>query len=319
MRKQLLLAFSKSLQERFSDNLGGNIKAFKQNKAIVLRQSWEMKNRFVLFVLLLILGVSLPSLSGLLIFPFSIVSSNFALFYSFAISAGLLCVSLYFRSKTSLKEYWQLLFAFFIASLAISLDVSFNLSSATQTGMVLDMLLSATIIAGTIILLTKASGNSLSSIFLKKGDVKFGLVVGLIGFFFFALTAIPAAEFLFQGKNLSMGRVLAWLPWILPIVMLNGIREELLYRGTFLNKFKPKLGLKTANLLQATVFSLSHSVAGVGLNSYTPFVWALVVFTFSLGLIWGYIMQRTDGILGSVLFHAGTDIPVFIGLFSTSF
>jgi hypothetical protein len=30
-------------------------------------------------------------------------------------------------------------------------------------------------------------------------------------------------------------------------------------------------------------------------------------------------MQRTDSILGSVLFHAGTDIPVFIGIFSNIF
>ncbi len=278
-----------------------------------------MKNRLILFMLLLILGISLPSLSGLLVFPFSMVPTNFALFYSFAISLVLLFASLYFRSQGSLKNYWQLLFAFFMASFAISLDISFNLSSYTQTGMVLDMLLSTAIILGTIIILTKASGNSVGSIFLKRGNVKFGLIIGLVGFFFFALTAIPAAEFLFQGKNLSLDRVLEWLPWILPIVMLNGVREELLYRGTFLNKFEPKLGLRTSNLLQATIFSLSHSVAGVGLNSYTPFIWGLVVFTFSLGLVWGYIMQRTGGILGSVLFHAGTDIPVFVGIFSNSF
>jgi uncharacterized protein len=43
------------------------------------------------------------------------------------------------------------------------------------------------------------------------------------------------------------------------------------------------------------------------------------IFTFSLGLAWGYIMQRTDSILGSALFHAGADIPVFIGIFSNTF
>jgi membrane protease YdiL (CAAX protease family) len=57
----------------------------------------------------------------------------------------------------------------------------------------------------------------------------------------------------------------------------------------------------------------------VGLATYTPFIWALVVFTFALGLAWGYIMQRTDSIIGSALFHAGTDIPVFLGIFSTTF
>ena len=188
-----------------------------------------------------------------------------------------------------------------------------------MNGFLLDMLVSASIVASIIILFTKISGNSLSSIFLKKGNIKLGIIVGLIGFFIFAITAIPVAEYMFQGQNLSIDRVIAWLPWIIPIVLLNGVREELLYRGLFLKKYEVKLGPKTSNLLQAIIFSLSHSVAGVGLNTYTPFIWALVIFTFALGLAWGYIMQRTDSIIGSVLFHAGTDIPVFIGIFSNMF
>jgi membrane protease YdiL (CAAX protease family) len=181
------------------------------------------------------------------------------------------------------------------------------------------MLVSTSIIVSTIIIFTKVSGNSSGSIFLKKGKLRLGLTFGFVGFLIFALTAIPAAQYLFQGRNLSLDRVIAWLPWILPIVLLNGVREELLYRGLFLKKFEPELGLKTSNLLQAIIFSLSHSVAGMGLNGYTPYVWALVVFTFSLGLVWGYIMQRTNSIIGSALFHAGTDIPIFLGIFSNTF
>ena len=188
-----------------------------------------------------------------------------------------------------------------------------------MNGFLLDMLVSASIVASVIILFTKISGNSLGSIFLKKGNIKLGIIVGFIGFFIFALTAIPVAQFMFQGQNLNLDKVIAWLPWIIPIVLLNGVREELLYRGLFLKKYEVKLGPKTSNLLQAIIFSLSHSVAGVGLNTYTPFIWALVIFTFALGLAWGYIMQRTDSIIGSVLFHAGTDIPVFIGIFSNLF
>jgi membrane protease YdiL (CAAX protease family) len=93
----------------------------------------------------------------------------------------------------------------------------------------------------------------------------------------------------------------------------------LIHISSLLKRFEPDLGLKTSNLLQAIIFSLSHSVAGIGLNNYTPFVWALVIFTFSLGLLWGYIIQRTDSIIGSALFHAGTDIPIFLGIFSNAF
>ena len=188
-----------------------------------------------------------------------------------------------------------------------------------MNGFLLDMLVSTSIVVCVIIVFTKISGSSLSSIFLNKGNIKLGISVGFIGFFIFAITAIPVAEYMFQGQNLNLDKVIVWLPWIISIVLLNGVREELLYRGLFLKKYEVKLGPKTANLLQAIIFSLSHSVAGVGLNSYTPFIWALVIFTFALGLAWGYVMQRTNSIIGSVLFHAGTDIPVFVGIFSNIF
>lgn len=41
-----------------------------------------------------------------------------------------------------------------------------------------------------------------------------------------------------------------------------------------------------------------------------------VAVLFPLALLWGYIMQKTDSIWGSVLFHAGMDIPIFLGIFS---
>lgn len=278
-----------------------------------------MKNRYILFLLFLACGISLPSLSGLLIFPFSMVPSQLVLEYTLALVFVFLLLTILIRSRESLKNYGQILFAFFIASFALFIDLFVNFSANTPNGFLIDMLVSASIIVSVIIVFTKLSRNSLDSIFLNKGNIKLGLIVGLIGFFIFAITAIPVAQFMFNGKNLGLERVIAWLPWIIPIVMLNGVREELLYRGLFLKKYEFKLGPKTSNLLQAIIFSLSHSVAGVGLNSYTPFIWALVIFTFALGLAWGYIMQRTNSIIGSVLFHAGTDIPVFIGIFSNIF
>jgi hypothetical protein len=106
------------------------------------------------------------------------------------------------------------------------------------------------------------------------------------------------------------------MPWILPIVFANGLREELLYRGLFLRKYESLLGKAPSGLLQALIFSLSHSVAGIGITQYTPYISLLVVSTFILGLVLGYVMQKTDSIIGPILLHAGTDIPIFIGIFS---
>jgi uncharacterized protein len=251
-----------------------------------------------------------------MVIPFSVVPSEFTLVYSATLSIVFLVVVLFLRRSKNCKDYWPMFFAFFIASIAIFVDLLVNFPSGTMDRLVFDMLVSTVIIVGIIVLLTLISCGTLGSIFLKIGNLKLGLVIGLTGFFFFALSSLPVAGLLFQAQDLNVGKVISWLPWILPIVLLNDVREELLYRGLFLKKFETKLGLKASNLLQAIVFSLIHSVAGIGLSTYTPYIWVLVVFTFMLGLAWGYIMQRTDSILGSVLFHAGSDIPIFLGIFS---
>jgi membrane protease YdiL (CAAX protease family) len=138
----------------------------------------------------------------------------------------------------------------------------------------------------------------------------------LIGFLLFAALSIPGANYLFQGQNLTISKLVSWIPWIVPIVLANGLREELLYRGLFLRKFEGVLGNGLSSLLQALIFSLSHSVAGIGITQYTPYISVLVVATFLLGLVLGYVMRRTDSIIGPILLHAGTDIPIFIGIFS---
>jgi len=83
-----------------------------------------------------------------------------------------------------------------------------------------------------------------------------------------------------------------------------------------LKKYDPLLGSRSSNVLQAIIFSLSHTVAGRGVIAYTSYMPVLVVFTLALGLVWGFLMQKTNNIYGSVLFHAGSDLPVFLGVFS---
>jgi uncharacterized protein len=178
------------------------------------------------------------------------------------------------------------------------------------------MLSSTVLVVVSIIVLTRVSGGSMYSIFLSKGRIKLGLVIGLVGFLVFAASSIPGANYLFQDQNLTVSKLVSWMPWILLIVLANGLREELLYRGLFLKKFEGLLGNGLSIFLQALIFSLSHSVAGIGITQYTPYISVLVFATFILGLALGYFMRRTDSIIGPILLHAGTDIPIFIGIFS---
>lgn len=275
--------------------------------------------RPALFLLLLASGVSLPSLSGSLIFPFSLVPPAWDWPYRLALSAVFLVLSLASSRRDEYKAYGKAFFAFFIASSALSLQALsglFRFPFAPVDSLALSMVSSTLLVVLPILALTAASGESISGMFLARGRLGLGLLVGSIGFAAFALVSIPAATIMFQGKDLTAARAAGWTAPLLVTVFSNGVREELLYRGLFMKKYETLLGFKSSNLLQAVVFSLSHTVAGVGTSSYTPFIAGLVVFTLLLGLVWGFVIQKTDSLLGSVLFHAGSDVAVFLGIFS---
>jgi len=101
------------------------------------------------------------------------------------------------------------------------------------------------------------------------------------------------------------------LPWILAFVFLNGIREEILFRGLFLKKYNTFIGADISNVLQAIIFSLAHLSVPFNL-----FVFIYLILTFFLGLAFGAVIQKTDSLVGAILFHAGADIPVIIAVFS---
>jgi uncharacterized protein len=159
--------------------------------------------------------------------------------------------------------------------------------------------------------LTRISGGSLGSIYLQKGKLKLALIIGCITFFLAAAGAIPMATLSFKYQDLGFARIVPLLPWILLSVLANAAQEELMFRGLFLRKLQPFFGKFISNLLVVFVFTMLHKGATYSSNDYM-FLAVLV----PLALAWGYIMQKTDSVWGSILFHAGMDIPIMLGIFS---
>jgi membrane protease YdiL (CAAX protease family) len=94
-------------------------------------------------------------------------------------------------------------------------------------------------------------------------------------------------------------------------VFTNGIKEEIQLRGLFLREYATLLGVGSANLLQAIIFTLPH----LG-EAYSSLMIAFLFIVFLIGLAFGAVTQKTNSLIGSILFHAGTDIPVILGIFS---
>lgn len=230
----------------------------------------------------------------------------------------LLVAVLLMRRSSHLEKYWFVLLGFLIMAVAVSLDWVFGIylidylgvKDSVPAGWALPKLNECIVIVSVIILFTKMSGSSLGSIYIQKGNLKLGLIVGLIAFSLAAAGSIPMAS-LFNARDLSFARILPWIPWLLIYVLANGAMEELLFRGLFLRKLEPFFGKILSNFMIAFVFTAIH-----GAVNYTVDQYLFLAILFPLALTWGYIMQKTDSVWGSMLFHAGMDIPIMLGIFS---
>jgi len=265
--------------------------------------------RLGLFTLFLICGLSI------FVAP-TFIPGDFGTIYITGLTVLFLLSAMWLRSNERLHKYFQVFFAFFVASLVHFLHhavLVLGWSDATIEGLVFGTILRTLSVVVPVVLLTKISGNDMASIYLKKGRLRLGLVIGLATFLFFLSSVFTpqVATEMFGGQNLTFERVIPWLPWILALVLSNGVREELWHRGLFLKKYEPFLGAKTSNLLQAIIFSLWHLDV-----QYTPFLLVFLVIVFFGALALGFVMQKTDSLLGSAIFHAGSDIPIIMGIFS---
>jgi membrane protease YdiL (CAAX protease family) len=226
------------------------------------------------------------------------------------------------RRSLRFQKYTPVLVGLVIMAVAVSLDriISIYLIDyvgvldTTPAGWATQKLNEAVIVVFVVIALTLLSGGSLGSIYIQKGNLKLGLSIGLVTFALAALGSPWMASTLFKGQNLTIVRVLPWVPWLLIFVLANAAQEELLFRGLFLRKLQPFFGKFLSNLLIVFVFTMLHQGA-----NYTSSDLGFLAVLFPLALAWGYVMQKTDSIWASILFHAGMDIPVILGIFSNLF
>lgn len=285
------------------------------------RESTSLISRFVLVAFCLIAGLGYRALVGL--FPASVVQVGVLL----ALSAILLVAAVLARRSQSPRKYWEIPFAFFVFTIAgIAGDQggyvqqtfvrtvlhetpsANNPLASTVTGTVIAQLVSTLCLVVPILLLTRASGSDLKSIFIDRTRRLWPLIVGIAGFLlYYLISASGRAQRFFPNGGVTHSRFLALTPAIIVLVLCNGLREELWFRGLFLNKYGRFLSPLSANSLSAIIFASFHVQI-----TYTPALVPFLVFALVLGLLFGYLMQKSGSLLPSVIFHAGSDIPIFL-------
>jgi len=157
-------------------------------------------------------------------------------------------------------------------------------------------------------LIARWGGLTRRDMYLQRGKLWVWLTVGLISFAGFTVFFLVQA----RDQNIGTDRLLALAPWTLLFIFANAFMEEFHFRGLLLRPFADLIGPFPANLCIALFFTLGHAPV-----TYTPDIVPFLAILFLLALAWGYLIQRSEALWGAVLFHAGADLLVIIGIYQT--
>lgn len=280
----------------------------------ILQLSWFQRTS--LFIVFLVCYVAVIILGSNY---FDIFPTNHNMFYNLSISALFLVATLGLKSTQRWNKYWQITYAFFIASVGYpitSLTIGMRsvmmsrlglAANLTSQGTAVVKLFEVTLMVLPILVLSKLSGADLGSVFIKRGNLNLGLGIGGLVFLNFSTSALMFFAMRFPKLELLGDSIV----WGLVFSLANGFMEELWIRGIFLRRLAPFLGVDGSVWLAATIFALMHGAAYYFMPAVLPI---FVLNTMTLGLACGYLMMKTDSIWGAVLIHAAADLFLFIAV-----
>jgi len=253
---------------------------------------------------------------------FDVFPTNKNLTYNLAISAVFLIATLWFRYDKRLNKHWQIPLVFFAASIAYPFSAIFDgwiravlnwfaVTTDTSKGIAIEKVCEMLLKTIPILVLVKLSGADFGSVFIKRGNLKLGMGIGWLVFFFLA-----TASFMFAAQRFtSVDTLITAVVWGLVFSFVNSFMEELWLRGIFLKRFEPMLGLNGSVWLTSIIFAFLHGFAfyfePLALSFFT-------INTLALGLACGYLMMKSDSIWGAVIIHAASDFFLFLAVLANA-
>ena len=255
---------------------------------------------------------------GLLVFVFGLdyhtrFWTNSSGAFKVGVSALFLVATLVLRRSERGRPYWPIAFAFLAASLtnvttwylAAPLQrwlwnltgVGADTPQGLMLGKLADVVLRLAPIFGALWLVR----DGLGSVYVRRGRLKWSLTLGGLALANLLATSIAVAA----GRGTDLPAALANLPWWFGFSAMNAFMEEIWYRGLFLKRLEPAIGAAGVIWLTTLIFGASHLFA-----TYIEPSGALVfgVITLTLGFAWALLMQKTNTLWGSVVFHLAADM-----------
>jgi membrane protease YdiL (CAAX protease family) len=232
------------------------------------------------------------------------------------VAGALLLASLLLQRQERFRKYSEVLYLFFVAAFVFFITTitagvrdqalaTLHITVGTSFGMAANKWIEAALTITTIVVLTRVRGFSLGSIYLQRGNLKWGLIIGLG----FMVNFFSSALMFFSGRFSTPDLLGSAMLWGLVFSLANGFMEELWLRGLFLRRLEPLLGGGGAILLTATWWSLMHAGAYYFTPMAIPFFLANLL---TFGVAYGYAMRKTDSLIAPGFMHAASDFFLFI-------
>lgn len=289
------------------------------NHASSLRNRWlELARRSGVFTLFLSCAILVFVLGDNHQTTFS---TNQNLYYESVTTTIFLAAALVLRRLPRFRDYWQIAYAFFAAAavlLVTSLTVDFrnalfrtiSVLPGTNQAAAAGKVFEAFMTIGTILLLTWLAGIKLETIYIRRGNLKVGLLIGLGTLANFMTSSLM----FFVGRYAGLEQLASAILWGMVFSLCNGFLEELWLRGLFLKTLARVLGVGTSIVLTSFWFGLFH-VSGL-MYMQPEAVPFYMINTFTFAAAWGYLMHKTDSWIGPGLMHAASDFFLFLALLS---
>jgi membrane protease YdiL (CAAX protease family) len=222
------------------------------------------------------------------------------------------------RTEGRWSKYWKLSFSFLISSIGLLLAWFFGrwyqlipgLSTSTVQGAAVAKIAEVLPTISAILVGMWLVEKDFTSMYLRGGDLMKSMKLGLLASF---AALIPFVAIGGLGLTATPAMILSWMPWMCAFAFSNSFMEELMIRGIFLRKYESILGQKQSLILTSIIFAVFHQA----IIGYTDFI-SFSVFmgmTLILGMIWAYVIQKSDNIWGAVLAHAVADIFFVLAAF----
>lgn len=257
-------------------------------------------------------------ISGLLVFVFGLdyhsrFWTNTSGAFKIGVSALFLVATVALRRSERGRRYWPMAFAFLAASLAnITTWYLYpalhgwlqSLTGAgvdTPLGRMLGKLVDVALRLAPILAALWLVRDDLGSVYVRRGQLKWSVTLGGLALVNLLATSIAVAA----SRDADLTAVFASLPWWFAFSGANAFMEEIWFRGLFLKRLEPAIGATGAIWLTTLLFGTSHLFA-----TYIEPSGVLVfgVITLTMGFAWGLLMQKTNTLWGSVLFHLAGDV-----------